>query len=299
MGCAILISRPLLTWPLLCTMTWPDWAPYGTRAITKSSELTTIEPRTPAKLTSGRANRGGLSALPTIRTSPPGNDAAGSMASMYGLPSAFLRRGVSEVPMKVDDSPRHKIKVGLQQNQRVKSCSYVVHHDTGSPRQLFQAAQGKRFHNVEYTKEYKTGKQVFPMRRNTYEGNHLAGNLVDHHETRILAATFSSDHSRRRNPKQRNSNCHRHPNRRQPRRRDDPARAPPQQDHDGCSVCPRPRSQETHAEEGCNEPRAWRFAGRRRPHVLIIIQKSTHRRALSSQQSAFSRGTFSCALGDG
>src|SRR5260370_1066391 len=66
------------------------------------------------------------------------------------------------------DSSRHKIKVGLQQGQRVEPCSYIVHHDAGSLGELFQTPQGKRFHDVEYTKEYKTGQQVFPMQRNTY-----------------------------------------------------------------------------------------------------------------------------------
>src|SRR5262249_44966810 len=111
-----------------------------------------------------------------------------------------------------------------------------------------------RFHDVEYTKEYKTGQQVFPMRRNTYEGDHLAGDLVDYHETRIGVTALPGDHGRRRNPEQRYGCCHGHCNRHQPGRGNHAACAPPQQYHGDRRVCPWPRSQVAHAKKSRNEP---------------------------------------------
>src|ERR1041385_8077785 len=53
----------------------------------------------------------------------------------------------------------------LKQGKRVKPGANVIHHDSGSPRQRFQAAQRERLHYVKATKEYKTRQHVFPMQR--------------------------------------------------------------------------------------------------------------------------------------
>src|SRR5260370_41800196 len=106
-------------------------------------------PRTPAKLTSGRASCGGFRPRPVILISPPGREAAGWMASMKGLPFTFLRpRNVSEMPMRLRSLSRYEVPEDLQQDQRVESGAHIVHHESGPGVQLFQAAQRERLRDV-------------------------------------------------------------------------------------------------------------------------------------------------------
>src|SRR6266567_1778193 len=87
---ATLTCWALLEWPLVETTTGPEAAPWGTRAITKSSALTTTEASKSPKRTRGRRSSGGRRPLPRMRISPPGRAAAGATASICGRPFTFF-----------------------------------------------------------------------------------------------------------------------------------------------------------------------------------------------------------------
>ena len=82
----------------------------------------------------------------------------------------------------------------LKQGKRVKPCANVIHHDSGPTRQCFKAAQRERLHYVKATKEYKTRQHVFPIHRDGDQRDHLAGDFIDDHESRIFDAAFTRDH---------------------------------------------------------------------------------------------------------
>src|SRR5581483_2603873 len=193
---ATFTSCPLLTWPFVATTTGPEVAPSGTRAITKSSELTRIEPSTSPNCTRGRRNSGGRKPLPTMRISPPGRAAAGRTESIRGLPlTFFLPRTRSEIPIlyipqqfsaqpaKMNQKPCH--------HQGIQACANIVEHDAGSRRDTFQMAQRRRLHDVERPKKYKTRQQRFPTERQGNQCNQLAGYFVNHHKGGVRAAASS------------------------------------------------------------------------------------------------------------
>src|ERR1041385_1247253 len=129
-----------------------------------------------------------------MRTSPPGSEAGGSMASIYGLPSTFfLPSRLSVFPWRCGLT-RYKVQPYLKQGKRVKPGANVIHHDSSSPRQRFQAAQRKRLHYVKATKEYKTRQHVFPIHRNSDQRDHLPCNFINHYEPRVFDAAFTCYH---------------------------------------------------------------------------------------------------------
>gem|GEM_PF-6046454 len=83
----------------VATVSAPEVASSGTRVMTNSSELTTMGACSSPKSTRGCASSGGLSPWPMTRTSPPGSAAAGTTASMCGLPFTFFLPSRSEIPM--------------------------------------------------------------------------------------------------------------------------------------------------------------------------------------------------------
>ena len=95
------------------------------------------------------------------------------------------------------------MRPNLKQDKRVQPRPHIIHQDAGPSRQSFQTAQRKRLHYVKATKEYKTRQNVFPMQRNTYESDHLAGYLVDDDNPRILLAAFTRYRGRNGNAHQR------------------------------------------------------------------------------------------------
>ena len=89
------------------------------------------------------------------------------------------------------DSSRYHMFPDLQQEKRVESCSYIIHHNADSFRQSFQPAQRKGLDDIEPSKEYKTGQQVFPIKWNTDQGDELSCYFVDDHKTRVFPAALS------------------------------------------------------------------------------------------------------------
>ena len=72
------------------TVTGPEVAVSGTRAMTNSLVLTTTEPSASPKRTCGRWRSRGFRPEPTMRTSPPGSAAVGSSALICGCPLTFF-----------------------------------------------------------------------------------------------------------------------------------------------------------------------------------------------------------------
>src|SRR3954471_6664280 len=140
--------------PLVAMVSSPEVASSGTRVMTKSSELTTMGASTSPKSTRGRASSGGLRPCPVTRISPPGSAAAGTTASMCGLPFTFFLPRRSEMPMcealllhiqavRSDDvftraSQQVEIQQQLHDEEAVDAGANVVHHDAGTFRQLFE-----------------------------------------------------------------------------------------------------------------------------------------------------------------
>src|ERR1041385_2519988 len=189
-----------------------------------------------------------------MRTSPPGSEAGGSMASIYGLPSTFfLPSRLSVFPWRCGLT-RYKVQPYLKQGKRVKPSANVIHHDSSPSRQRFQASQRERLHYVKATKEYKTRQHVFPMQRHGDQSDHLAGNFVDHDKSWVFDAAFARHHGGWRNADHGDEGGNDQRRDSKPSRREPVGGAPPEQNRN--DSCPRPgaRLQVTNAEESGYEP---------------------------------------------
>ena len=76
----------------------------------------------------------------------------------------------------------------MHDGERIKSRAQIVDDDAGAFRKPFQPPDGKRFQNIEDTKEYKAGEKRFPGERYGDEGDELTGDLVDDDELRVFDA---------------------------------------------------------------------------------------------------------------
>jgi len=87
-------------------------------------------------------------------------------------------------------SPANGSATATARRQSVDAGAQVVYDDAGALRQLFKAANGRGFYDIERTKEYKAAQQRFPKNGAGDQRNQLSGNLIDDHVLRIfLAAT--------------------------------------------------------------------------------------------------------------
>src|SRR5438270_2634587 len=182
----------MLLWsPLAETTIRPEAAPSGTRAIRKSSELTTTVPSVSPNCTRGWRISAGRKPEPRIRTSAPGKAAAGTTASMCGLPlTFFLPSNRSEIPIGFESAQRRQMDPQLHQRQRVQTGANIIEHDPPSAGQFLQQPQRRRFKNIESSKKYKTGKSILPSQRNCNQRNPLANDFVNDDETGIALAAF-------------------------------------------------------------------------------------------------------------
>src|SRR5205807_3639187 len=183
----------MLLWsPLAETTIRPEAAPSGTRAIRKSSELTTTAPSVSPNCTRGWRISAGRRPEPRIRTSAPGNAAAGTTASMCGLPlTFFLPSKRSEIPIGSESAQRREMNPELHQRQRVQAGANIIEHDPPAAGQFFQQPQRRRFENIEPSKKYKTGKSILPSQRNRNKGDPLANNFVNNDEVGVGLAALA------------------------------------------------------------------------------------------------------------
>src|SRR5512140_162729 len=150
-GTAMRMSAALLALPLVAMVSAPETAASGTRAITNSSELTTIGPSTSPNRTRGRASSGGFRPWPMTRTSPPGNAAGGTTASMCGFPFTFFLPSRSEIPICEWPLNHVEVQEQLHHQETVQPGADVVHHHPGTLRQALQPAHRERLQHVEGT----------------------------------------------------------------------------------------------------------------------------------------------------
>src|SRR5260370_4563235 len=149
---------------------------------------------------------------------------------------------------------RHKVSPRVQQDQRIESCSNIIHHDTCSRGQSLQAAQREGLHDVEATEKYKTREKVFPIEGNGDQRDHLAGDFVNHYEPRVVSSALARDHRRRRDANDRDGQRHQNRGEREPARIDHSRTRPPQEHGDGSGPRPGSRLQMANAEKRRNQP---------------------------------------------
>src|ERR1700756_3784000 len=132
------------------TVTGPDVAVSGTRAMTNSLVLTTTEPPASPKRTFGRWRSRGFRPEPTMRTSPPGSAAVGSSALICGCPLTFFfpteRLAEPIVPRLLQN---REMQQKLHHSQCIQPRTEVIDDNSGSIWQPFQAPDGKRLSDVE------------------------------------------------------------------------------------------------------------------------------------------------------
>ena len=92
-----------------------------------------------------------------------------------------------------------KVKQQLHDNQRVNSGPKIVHYDTRSCGQPFEAAHRRRLHDVEYPEKYKAREQRLPHDGTCYQSDQLSSDFVNHDMRRIFLSTSSRFQRRRWN----------------------------------------------------------------------------------------------------
>src|SRR5271157_1682523 len=92
-----------------------------------------------------------------------------------------------------------KAQQQLQNNQCVNSSPKIVHYDTRSFGQPFEAANRGRLHDVEYPEKYKAREQRLPHDGTRYQGDQLPSDFVNHDMRRIFLSTSSRFQRRRWN----------------------------------------------------------------------------------------------------
>src|SRR5438270_627834 len=191
-------------------------------------------------------------------------------------PRSSCRAGFRWFPW-ISGLTRYKVDPELKQDKRVQPRPHVVHHDACSSRQLFQTAQGERLHYVKATKEYKTGKKVFPIERNTEQRNQLARHLVDHHKAGVFAPALPRHHGRSWNAEQRDGRRQSHAGTEHPARRQPSRHRPPERNRDRRGPGARTRLQLPNAEERGHQPGKSRLVSGGSVHVrpaYVIDQAS-------------------------
>ena len=76
----------------------------------------------------------------------------------------------------------------MHDGEGIKSRAQIVDDDAGAFGKPLQAPDGKRFQNIEDTKEYKASEKRFPGEWNGDECDELAGDFVDDDELRVFQA---------------------------------------------------------------------------------------------------------------
>src|SRR5271165_5094509 len=192
MGTATRNSRGLLLWPFVATTTSPEAAPSGTRATMNCSELMMTEPSTSPKCTRGRRSSAGRRPRPVMRISPPGSAQGGSMASMCGLPLTFFAPAFRSIitilvcPNVLTHNP--KVQKQLQRDQRIRSRTEIIHHDTRSFGKAFETPHRRGLQDVESTKKYKAQEQPLPHDRTRNQRHQLSRNLINYHMRGVFLA---------------------------------------------------------------------------------------------------------------
>src|SRR5664279_999442 len=85
-----------------------------------------------------------------------------------------------------------EVQQQLQRDESVNSSAQIVHHDSRSFRQPFEAADGWRLHDIERPEKYKAHEQRFPKYGARNERYQLAGDFVDDDVLWVLLAAAAS-----------------------------------------------------------------------------------------------------------
>ncbi len=125
--------------------------------------------------------------MPVNSTSPSGRAAAGTTSSMRGSGKASAgwvrERGMADLDPDAAKRMRHPKHTARRQHRR-RRCP--------SLRAGLQLTGGKRLGDVEEPEEDQGNQPVTPVGRAAQQGDPLAGDLVDDHESRIMPAAFAS-----------------------------------------------------------------------------------------------------------